>query len=450
MRRRSSYKGRGKRKNFRPYLIALLSLMLGAVLLLFLVLEGEPAVVETAVPTVDSAVRARNLAKVILRSIYSNRETASISASEQDLNALMTLAARGTGRFSGRVIVTPGVLFLKTSWRFTSHPLATFLNLRVELLPDRNGLNIRRVKVGRVPVPRILSLAMLRGILNLGMGRGEGTALIESVQAVHMSAGTITIDLGSVPRLRERLKRLQVFLVKLHGITRLTGAFQGREAVDVYYMALADADRRLDPVKPPSLAAYIGPLFRLARERSAEGDPVQENRGALLALAIYLGDPRFDKLAGSVLKPGMPKPSKAARMAHLGGRRDLRLHFVVSAGLKVLTDQGLSTAIGEFKELLDAGNGGSGFSFVDLAADRAGIRFARMATDPAGGALRLQRLLSGNPAESLFFPSIDGLPENMSKDQFEREYEGVDRPKYNGMVREIDRRIDECPAYRRK
>jgi hypothetical protein len=217
--------------------------------------------------------------------------------------------------------------------------------------------------------------------------------------------------------------------------------------VSHYYGRLLEEGRNSQTGTAPSLAAYLGPLFRLARERSATGDPVRENRAALLALAIYLGDPRFDKLAGLELKPDLLGRSSYAQGVHLGGRQDLRLHFVISAGLKLLTDQGISTAIGEFKELLDAGRGGSGFSFVDLAADRAGIRFAETAADPGGGARRLQELLAGNPSEQLFFPPVADLPENMPKVEFEQRYGRVDSATYNGMVREIDRRIDRCPAY---
>ena len=51
----------------------------------------------------------------------------------------------------------------------------------------------------------------------------------------------------------------------------------------------------------------------------------------------------------------------------------------MSAGIKLIADSGISFAAGEFKELLDALSGGSGFSFADLAADRAGTHFAKMA-----------------------------------------------------------------------
>ena len=69
----------------------------------------------------------------------------------------------------------------------------------------------------------------------------------------------------------------------------------------------------------------------------------------------------------------------------LAGRRDLLQQFIVSAGLRVLAENGVPMAIGEFKELLDSRSGGSGFSFVDLAADRAGLRFADYVIEHSSG-----------------------------------------------------------------
>jgi hypothetical protein len=302
------------------------------------------------------------------------------------------------------------------------------------------------VKVGKLKVSGPLAHALLSGVLNLVLGNGEGSALIGSVRSLDLAGTTVTVNLRSVPRLKARLKRLQTSLAKLRSFSQGGDASLDSALVGRYYGLLQGTGRNLQTAPPQSLAAYLGPLFRLARERSAVGDPVRENRAALLALAIYLGDPRFEKLAGFELGPDL-RNSASNPQAHLGGRQDLRLHFVISAGLKLLTDQGISAAIGEFKELLDAGRGGSGFSFVDLAADRAGIRFAEMAADPGGGARRLQALLAGNPAEILFFPLVADLPENMPKGQFEQYYRGVDSERYNSLVGEIDRRIDRCPAY---
>lgn len=445
--RQPSGQAEPKRIRSRRLLWALLLLMpLALLLLLFcLVVEREPLIVETAVPTVDSAHRARDLAQVVLGSLNSQRETASISASEDDLNALMTLAARGAHRFSGRVKVTPGIMFVMVSVRLPSNPLGRFLNLRVELLPDERALNIDRMRLGKLGIPRPLVLALL----DLGIGNRGGTALLESVQSMSLKGDMVTLNLRSVPQLKERLTRLQVFLVKLNGISQGGSAAVDQALVNRYYLLLIDSGRHINATPPPSLAAYLGPLFRLARERSQTGDPVQENKAALLALAIYLGDPRFEKMAGLQFKPGLLGSSSFSSAVNLGGRQDLRLHFVISAGLKLLSDQGISTAIGEFKELLDAGRGGSGFSFIDLAADRAGIRFAEIAADLNGGSRHLQNLLAGDSREQLFFPVVADLPENMPKEEFELRFGGVNSAAYDSLVREIDRRIDACQAYRK-
>jgi hypothetical protein len=446
-----SVRRKPEKKRRRSLLIALLLISPLVLLLLLacLVVEREPLIVETAVPTVDSAQRARKLARKVLDTLNSQQERAAITASEDDLNALMTLVGRGTQRFAGRVRVTPGIMFVGASVRLPANPLGRYLNIRGELLPDERGLNINLVKIGKLGFPPALSTALLKGLLNLGLGNREGSALMASVQSLDLTRDTVTVNLRSVPRLKGRLKRLQASLGRLRDLSQGGEAPWDSSLVGDYYGRLLEAGPSFQSGPPPSLASYLGPLFRLARERSATGDPVKENSAALLALAIYLGDPRFDKLAVLNLKPELLGRSAYRQGVHLGGRQDLRLHFVISAGLKLLTDQGISTAIGEFKELLDAGRGGSGFSFVDLAADRAGIRFAEAIADPNGGARRMQELLAGNPTEQLFFPPVGDLPENMPKIEFEQRYGGVNNIKYNEMVREIDKRIDSCPAYGR-
>lgn len=437
----------------RLFLIVLLfALPLGILLLLAcLAVQNEPLVVETSVPTVESAQRARKLAADVLRALNSQSENASVSATEDDLNSLLTLAHRGAPTISGRVTVRPWLLSTGMSVRLPANPLGKYLNVQGEFLPDQRGLNIDSMKIGRVDLPRPLARALLRGVLNLGLGSGEGTALLRSVQSVSFRDRTVTVQLQSVAQLKHRFQRLQAFMSRVRDIARGGESPWTDSQVNAYYARILETDTNVRTPSPPSLAVYLGPLFRLARERSANGNPARENSAALLALAIFLGDHRFEKLAGTNLDPelrGRVSPSR--RTVLLGGRHDLCLHFVISAGLKLLTDQGISTAIGEFKELLDAGRGGSGFSFVDLAADRAGVRFAEVSTATDGSARRMQELLSGNPAELLFFPVVADLPENLIQGQFEQRYRGVDGRPYDEMVKEIDRRIDQCRAYGRR
>ena len=78
----------------------------------------------------------------------------------------------------------------------------------------------------------------------------------------------------------------------------------------------------------------------------------------------------------------------------LRGRNDLARHFWVSAALSVLSDESRSMTVGITKEMMDATPGGSGFSFVDLTADRAGTLFAVAATSNAESARNLQLRIS--------------------------------------------------------
>jgi hypothetical protein len=120
---------------------------------------------------------------------------------------------------------------------------------------------------------------------------------------------------------------------------------------------------------------------------------------------------------------------------------------VISAGLEAAADSAVASAIGEFKELIDTDRGGSGFSFDDLAADRAGIRFARAFLDAT--ATERERLLALLTEERAILPSLQGLPTGLSQSAFRRRFGDVDAGSYKAMVAEIDRRIDRLVLHAR-
>ena len=99
-----------------------------------------------------------------------------------------------------------------------------------------------------------------------------------------------------------------------------------------------------------------------------------------------------------------------------------------------------------FKELMDRAMGGSGYSFVDLTADMAGIEFARVATSPVH-AVRVQQLLSDMHDDDVIMPPVDGLAEGLSKDQFIEQFERVDSDAYLQEVAKIKARLANVPLY---
>lgn len=427
--------------------LAIIIPLVAIALLAGLALEKEPLVVRTSVPTVESAQQVKFLAKTILTALEDQREVTVIAASESDLNAVMLLGGRGIRRFSGQAFVTAGILRLNISVRIPQNPLGHYLNLRGEILADERGLNIHAVKIGKLPLPGWLVRSVSKNLLNVTMGNNDGSVLLESISSLDITRDTVIVKIASLAKNKERLKRLQQLMTKLAQIGQSGNKQWDTAVITQYYTRLLETERRFQPPAVPSLADYLGPLFQLARERSAAGEAVSENSAALMALSIYAGNPLFDKLARINLSKELLSRSAYLQKVPLGGRQDLRLHFIVSAGLKLLSDHSISSAIGELKELLDAHRGGSGFSFADLAADRAGIRFVEVATDSSGGARRLQELLAGRSGEALFFPKVADLPEDMPKAEFEQRYSGLDSAAYQGLVHEIDRRIDQCPVY---
>lgn len=433
-----------------PWRTLLWLLLLGPLILLggtlALLIESQPLVAPQRAPSVDDALRARALAKRLLQGLESQQEIVEFHASAGELNGMLSLAGRGLPAFSGLVELSPQAVRIKTSLKLPPTALQSYLNLQMDLLPSQNGVTLDHIRLGRVVCSSRLGLRMIRLALDLGLGRGEGSAILDSVQRLAISNQQLQIQLRDPSKLKTRLNRLPTRLARLRDLTFPLASPWPLATVQIYSERLQEITDQLPTNAAPPLGHYLQGLFQLAQQRSVEGDPTVENQAALLALAGGLGDRRFSRLVSSGAAKAAAAPPPAVRVK-LASRNDLRQHFVISAGLQLLVDQGLTAAIGELKELLDAGRKSSGFSFSDLAADRAGSALARSASDPKK-ARQLQRLLAASADEANFFPSLEGLPDNLSQQQFESRFGNLDSPAYLQLLQEIDRRLEQLPIHR--
>ena len=198
------------------------------------------------------------------------------------------------------------------------------------------------------------------------------------------------------------------------------------------------------PPQEVSLATLMAPLFTLARERSAAGtaagEAARENRAALIVLTFYVNGRNLAALTPEARDWPKPLP----RTVTLAGREDFPKHFLVSATLAAESGGALADAVGLFKEVDDA-RGGSGFSFNDIAADRAGTRFGELAVRSPE---RLQAALAAGPKEADFMPDVRDLPEFMPDAEFKRRFGGVGAPAYKKMMSDIEARVAARPLYR--
>jgi hypothetical protein len=170
----------------------------------------------------------------------------------------------------------------------------------------------------------------------------------------------------------------------------------------------------------------------------------------LLALAIAVDDPtKMAKIpvAGAVLAQIEGESQRVERLAAIGsptmrGRQDMTRHFFVAAELVGLGGSDFARGAGLAKELSDS-RGGTGFSFCDMAANEAGIRFAEAVLT---GKLSLDDVAQRFTVEG-FLPPVDSLPEKMQADEFAERFGGTGDRRYGAQMENIKAQIAALPGY---
>ena len=119
---------------------------------------------------------------------------------------------------------------------------------------------------------------------------------------------------------------------------------------------------------------FYRPLVRLAMGRSVNGNALAENRAAILVATFHVLGISLEQ----ILPEAAGWPQSCTQTVTVDGRDDFAKHFMVSATIAAYADTALSDAIGLYKEIEDS-RIGSGFSFNDIAADRAGTQFGEKA-----------------------------------------------------------------------
>ncbi|MEN7972821.1 MAG: hypothetical protein ABFR47_03190 [Verrucomicrobiota bacterium] len=198
---------------------------------------------------------------------------------------------------------------------------------------------------------------------------------------------------------------------------------------------------------PPGDAGFEKTMevaFNFAIDRAQKSDPVLPHRAAILALSTILGEEKVAKAAKREIDLSrLPEAEKLRRHITLYNRNDLARHFWVSAGLAVLSSEGQSMTIGIAKEMMDSA-GGSGFSFADLTADRAGTLFTLAATRDKKSAYTLRSRIQNGVKIPDFIPNPADLPEGIQNDQFQEEYGGLGGEETKKIVEEIRHRLKKC------
>ena len=411
-------------------------------------LSQSPVVIGEKGVDAHAAKHSKAFAKRFFDALSSDRSQVSISINRQELAGLVAITNRTIAPLSTEANLSSQGMKLSTTYDTGLPYILRFVNIEGVILPSQNGIAIDFVKVGRWQIDGRWLLSTLEWGLNTLSSNQEGTELIASIKQVRFdeTQGHINIELPESLRKAKPDKPSKLSLLR----DKLS-LFGNAKLIRVYHEHLLDFAKS-QPDKG-ELAAYFRHVFELAAQRSlnkGSASVEQENQAALLALVVYFGSNKFEVMIGDI--SNLSRKQFHKRYYHrsnvtLRGRVDLQKHFIYSVALQIFGSMQASDALGEFKELLDVNLGGSGFSFADLMADRAGTRLAQLSTSTEINAKNMQALLRTITDEQLL-PDINGLPEGLDEIQFKNQYTSVDAKPYLTMVEEIDNRIHALALYR--
>ena len=400
------------------------------VLALLFGLQGQALVA----PTADLVAGDIQQAKDFLRrndprlgGVGSNRE---VFIHQDELNLLLGQVAQRYGGGAASVQLMPGSAALQASIKLASLASHSFwINIDSRLRETVALPEFDRFRVGHLPLPAWAANWLLHRLLTKAQTQTQtqgqlATDLIAQIEQVRF--GTQQLNLAY----QWRPDSLQRVLANLWPTTE-------QQRVSSYDRRLATLARAYPPGSAVSLAVLLPPLFELARQRSAVpgSDAAAENRAAILTLALHASGQHW----GLLMPAARAWPRVTPLQVTLAGRDDFPQHFLISAALAIEGGGALADVIGVYKEVADS-RGGSGFSFNDIAADRAGTRFGIRAVQ-APRLLQEAVLLSGLK-EADFMPDVSDLPEFLTERDFLVRYGGIGAPAYRQMMADIEARLD--------
>lgn len=366
-----------------------------------------------------------------------------LSLTDRDMDSLLAWGlSLGAMQRKARVQFEPGQVLADLSMAVPiGGSRLQYLNIhitgQVELDSGRVEARVGACRIGRLQWPRLLVNSLFPPVVSAVLNHPDVVQATRSLKSVKIQSGQMDIVYGK-GLFNQRV--LPTLMSRLGANPDLT------EATKAHMIYLVDVSREL-PHGDARFVSFVRTAFGFAQLRTTADNARQENRAAICALGILLGHPHIERLLGRVTDGKLRRRARRnIQRVTLRSRTDWTRHFWISAALALTSSGAASDAIGLLKEELDADLGGSGFSFQDLMADRAGTLFALAATRDEESARAMQQFLADGFHIDDVFPPADDLPEGLADVQLQSIYGGVGGEGYQRLVQEIEDRLAACEA----
>jgi hypothetical protein len=338
--------------------------------------------------------------------------------------------------FDGRI--TPYGVRVSISQKINLQFSESYLNFHCLFIPSFDKIELENCSLGDLPIPGIIIRTFVHLSIVSLFGSEVNDTIFELVDNAIIDNNEITLTASKTTDFKAQIND------SLKGLVTVLKTVSHTKSIDAKLVELyIHKVEPLDPIQK-SLAYYIGQAFQLVKTRvKATGDAHNEGTAALWAIIIVHGNVDFGKYIGVEYDTS----DRLFISTTLRGRQDLKLHFLYSAFLEQLGQVKVANRIGELKELLDTNTNGSGYSFADLAADKAGAMFSKKLGESDEIAIRVIETIANTNDESLFFPFVHDLPEGYKSSKFKQVIGSIDSDIYKKLENKIDLRIRNLVAF---
>ncbi len=390
--------------------------------ILLVVFEEKPRIDRQVILAPEHVERAKKIIDVHRYQVQPGMTAvASVRSEDVDLaaNYLVNRFVKGSAEVTLANHNAHILLSIPTPW----NPMGDYLNIEATLVETEGIPQPRSVQAGSLVLPDLVT---------------------------NMLMSQVIYWLRQTPRYRiglDALRKIKISQNELNVVYHWEGGFtqemrasiiseQERKQLLLYHSLLTKNSLLHGVETTVSLSEILPPLLNLASKRSETGNALEENRAAILVVTFYT----LGKSLKSITPDAATWPKPVKRVVTVSGRDDFAKHFMVSATIAAYADTTLSDVVGLYKEIEDSRTG-SGFSFNDIAADRAGTKFGEKAVASEDLAQQLQRRVASGLTDSDLMPHWSDLPEFMPEVEFKRRFGGVGAPAYKQMMQKIDQRV---------
>lgn len=412
------------RKNILLFTICFFSILsISLTVFLILTIEPQPRIDRQATFTSEHITRAKHILDTHRDQAATGQLTIlNILSKDADIvaNYLVNHFAKG----SAQIATANQRALVHFSLPIPLSLFNGYLNFEATLIQTTALPQVQTARIGGLVLPDFLTQLLASQAMDWLQSNPVIRRGLDAIKLIQLSPNQITIIYNN------RNSNLLSQEINFPVLSKETHAQLYR-----YHMLLVNNSQQSDArtVPLPEILRY---LMHAATKHSINGNALKENRAVILATTLHtLG------ISARLLSPdaaNWPRPTE--QLVTLEGRNDFAKHFIASAAITAYTGTKLSDAIGLYKEIADS-HSGSGFSFSDIAANRAGTRFGKKAVASLADAQQLQQKVNKGIIDADLMPPWSDLPDHMSEKQFETHFGNTETPAFRKIMQVIDSRI---------